>query len=211
MKYSYNPPLLIKKIFADFRWSTVNDKILLTFDDGPIPETTDLILERLKKYNIKGLFFCVGDNIKKYPSLAEKILSGGHTIGNHTFHHINLLKFNNKDLNVEIDSFNSLMQKVFNYDVNYFRPPHGRFTLSLLKKLKRKNLTNVMWSLLTYDYKNDLNLVKFAVENYLKKNSIIVLHDSLKSKNIIENSIKFIVEKAEQHHFEFGDPAGCLK
>ena len=53
-----------------------------------------------------------------------------------------------------------------------------------------------MWSLLTYDYKNDINIVKFAINNYLNSNSIIVLHDSNKSKNIIADSIKYIVEAA---------------
>jgi len=72
-------------------------------------------------------------------------------------------------------------------------------------------MKNVMWSLLTYDYKNDLSIVKYSVKKYLRKNSIIVLHDSLKSKDIICDSIKFIAEEAAQKGFEFGEPEECLK
>ena len=211
MRYKYNPPYLIKKFFAEYQWETVNNEILLTFDDGPTSEITNIILNNLEGYKIKALFFCVGGNIKKYPSLTEKILAAGHTIGNHTFHHKILSKLNNTEVEAEIDSFNEHLQKEYNYSVRYFRPPHGRFTLSLSKKMNKKNLSNVMWSLLTYDYKNDLNLVKFAVENHLKSNSIVVLHDSLKSKNIIEGSINFIVDKAHELHLEIGEPSGCLK
>ncbi len=68
-----------------------------------------------------------------------------------------------------------------------------------------------MWSLLTYDYKNDLNLIKLAVNKYLKTNSIIVLHDSLKSKNVVLEGIEIIFEEARKRGFEIGEPAGCLK
>jgi hypothetical protein len=67
-----------------------------------------------------------------------------------------------------------------------------------------------MWSLLTEDYKNNFETVKFAVKNYLKENSIIVLHDSVKSKNIIKDSINFILDKASEKGYTFGEPAECL-
>ncbi len=127
MKYKYDPPFLIKKIFSNFNWNTINNKILLTFDDGPIPEITELILDSLNKYEIKSLFFCVGDNIKKYPDLAKKILDNNHLIGNHTFHHKILTKLKAKNIHEEIDSFNEIMKDQFSYEVKYFRPPHGRF------------------------------------------------------------------------------------
>ncbi|MBZ0200165.1 MAG: hypothetical protein K8H86_09880, partial [Ignavibacteriaceae bacterium] len=75
----------------------------------------------------------------------------------------------------------------------------------------RLGLKNIMWSLLTYDYKNDINVVKFAVQKFLKDNSIIVLHDSLKSKEIIADSIELIINEAEKKGFTFGEPDECLK
>ena len=72
MKYFYNPPLIIKKIFSDFIWETSNSQILLTFDDGPKIESTEIILDILKEQNKRAVFFCVGNNVKKNSALAKK-------------------------------------------------------------------------------------------------------------------------------------------
>ena len=210
MSYIINPPLIIKKLFKDFYWDTSNDKILLTFDDGPTTEATGIILNTLSKSKIKAAFFCVGNNVKNNPTLVKEILSEGHLIANHTFNHKKLNKINKAETVEEIDSFNTIMKEKFNYDVKYFRPPHGRFTISTNRILKDKNLKCVMWSLLTQDYKNDFETVKFAVKNYLRKNSIVVLHDSIKSKEIIKDSINFIIDEAAKKGFAFGEPEECL-
>jgi len=211
LKYKYNPPVLLKKVFHEFYWTTTNNKILLTFDDGPIPENTELIIDSLSKHRIKALFFCVGDNVKKYSELAKSILMEGHIIGNHTFNHKILRTLSDQEKFYQIKSFNELLENDFNYKVKYFRPPHGRFQLGTNSLLNKFNLKNVMWSLLTFDYKNNFELVKFAVTNFMKKDSIIVLHDSNKSKNIILDSIEFIVEQAAEKKFTFGEPTECLK
>ncbi|MCK5457074.1 MAG: hypothetical protein KAI45_08095, partial [Melioribacteraceae bacterium] len=111
----------------------------------------------------------------------------------------------------QIELCSKLLEEQSGIRPRYFRPPHGRFDLRTNMFMKRHNLTNVMWSLLTYDYKNDLNIVKFAVQNYITKNSIIVLHDSNKSKDIICASIDSIVEEVDKRGFEFGETSECLK
>jgi len=211
MKFLYNPPKVVKSIFPNTNWETKNKKILFTFDDGPIPETTEFILKELNIHKIKSIFFCVGDNIKKYNSLAEIILKENHQIGNHTFHHKIPAKLNKHEFEEELISFNNLMKEKFDYEVKYFRPPHGRIKINQISILKKLKLKNVMWSLLTYDYKNDLKIVKFAVSNYLNSDSIIVFHDSLKSKDIISDSIKITLDEIQKHGFEIGEPSGCLK
>ncbi len=211
MKYLCNPPGLIKAVFNDFVWNSVSGKILLTFDDGPIPETTEKILKILNKNKIKAAFFCVGNNIKLNPSLAEYILSEGHLIGNHTFNHKKVTKLSKKNLDDEIESFNKFLEDRFGYEIKYFRPPHGKFNLGLNKQLREKNMTNVMWSLLTYDYKSDIKLYKEIVKKYLEADSIVVLHDNIKSKSIIADSIEFLLKTVSERKFEIGEPAECLK
>ncbi|OGU34803.1 MAG: hypothetical protein A2068_00140 [Ignavibacteria bacterium GWB2_35_6b] len=211
MRYKYNPPLIIKKIFNNFIWETSNNKILLTFDDGPNPGTTEIILEELNNQKIKAVFFCVGNNIHKYPELAKDILANGHLIANHTYNHKIITKLPGAFAEVEIKRFNEIAEDILRFTPKYFRPPHGRFNFKTQKLMRQFKMKNVMWSLLTYDYKNDLSIVKYSVKKYLRKNSIIVLHDSLKSKDIICDSIKFIAEEAAQKGFEFGEPEECLK
>jgi peptidoglycan/xylan/chitin deacetylase (PgdA/CDA1 family) len=210
LKSRFDPPFIIKQIFPDFQWESRIDKVLLTFDDGPVPGITEGILMKLNEFNIKAVFFCVGNNILKNPSLATAILKEGHIIGNHTFNHskLTLPGFDNY---AEIDRFNELAKEKLGYEVKYFRPPHGRFNLSTGKLLKNKKLTNVMWSLLTYDFRGNPSLVKNSVVKYMKKNSIIVLHDSLRSRNIILDSISFIADEVSGKGFRFGEPSECLR
>ena len=210
-RYLYNPPGIIKTVFGDWNWVTVNNKILFTFDDGPIPETTPLILSALEKYNIKAIFFCVGNNINRHPELAANILARGHMIGNHTYNHKIITRIGKEEALDEINSFIDVSKEKLGYIPGYFRPPHGRFNFGTKKLLKSLNQKAVLWSLLTFDYKNDFDMVKFAVTKYLRSNSIIVLHDSLKSKDIILKSIDFIVEQAAKKGYDIGEPQECLK
>jgi peptidoglycan/xylan/chitin deacetylase (PgdA/CDA1 family) len=80
----------IKKIFSNYVWEIPNNenKVFITFDDGPTPEITEWTLEQLKKYNAKATFFCIGNNIEKHPEIFEKVFADGHSIGNHTFNHL---------------------------------------------------------------------------------------------------------------------------
>jgi peptidoglycan/xylan/chitin deacetylase (PgdA/CDA1 family) len=174
-------------------------------------QSTEAILKILNDFRIKAIFFCVGNNVNNQPGLTNSILSEGHTIANHTFNHKKLTKIDTNETINEIDSFNNLLKEKHSYTVKYFRPPYGKFRLSTNKFLKQREMKNVMWSLLTHDYKNDFNLVKFAVQNYLNSDSIIVLHDSIKSKDIISDSIKFIVDESSRRGFNLGEPAECLK
>lgn len=210
MKLSYNPPKILKRSFDDFIWQSKTDKVLLTFDDGPNSETTDIILNKLKVYNVKALFFCVGENIIKYPESLKRIVNEGHLVGNHTFSHKDVIGLNTDHTNYQIGECSKIILEATGNSPKYFRPPHGRFDLKTNRILKNHDLTNVMWSLLTYDYKNDLNIVKFAVQKYLTNNSIILLHDSNKSKKIIESSIDFIIGEAKRNGFKFGTPSECL-
>lgn len=205
----YVPPKLLQNLFSKTIWESQIDKILLTFDDGPNPETTPIILNILSKYSIKAIFFCIGENIDRYPELAKQIINEGHLIGNHTHSHKNINLFNTR-VNVAITKCSEIIEDIVGSKPLYFRPPHGRIGLRTEKLTKNNGLKNVMWSLLTYDYKNDINIVKFAVDNYLRKNSIIVLHDSNKSKQIISESIELIIEKIKTNGYEIGEPSECL-
>jgi len=211
LRYKYHPPYLVKKLFNDFIWETSNNKILLTFDDSPTEAATQKILNVLKIKQLKAVFFCLGNNVAKHPGLTEKILEDGHTIANHTMTHKMLTKMNREESVKEINPFNSMMKEKFNYDVKHFRPPHGKFNLRTNGILNELNLKCVMWNLLTYDFKNDTKKVKYSIDKYLRKNSIIVFHDSLKCSDIIEESLIYTIEQVSNLGYEFGESESCLK
>ena len=211
MRYKYHPPNFVQKLFSNFIWKTSNNKILLTFDDGPTEEATLRILNILRTNHLKAVFLCVGNNIEKHPSLVQKILEDGHTIANHTMSHKLLTKLNREESIREISAFNDLMKEEFNYDVKYFRPPYGRFNLKTNGILKELNMKCIMWNLLTYDYENNIKKVKYAIDNYLKENSILVFHDSIKCSDIIDEALNYTIEQADKRGFKFGEPEDCLK
>ena len=84
-------PWWLKRLFPGCVWDMPkNEKtIYLTFDDGPHPTITPFILDQLKKHNAKATFFCIGDNVIKYPEVFRQILAAGHSVGNHTQRHVN--------------------------------------------------------------------------------------------------------------------------
>jgi len=211
VKFLYNPPLIIKNLFKQFYWQTSNNKILLTFDDGPNPGTSEKILNTLNNFKISSLHFCVGENLKRYNDLVNSILNEGHSIGNHTYHHKTLTSLSSNEVLEEIKSVNSLMRENYSYNIKYFRPPYGRFNFKTKMIMDETGLKCVMWNLITYDYKNDIKRVKFSIDNYLQNNSIIVLHDNNKSGDFIVDSIKYVADSAAAKGFEFGVPEECLK
>ena len=138
-------------------------------------------------------------------------MSEGHTIGNHTYHHKTLTSLSSKQSLEEINSVNKLMKNNSDYEVKYFRPPFGKINFKTKKLMNETCMKCVMWNLITYDYKNDIKRVKFSIDNFLRSNSIIVLHDNNKSSDFIVDSIKYIADSAANNGFEFGAPDECLK
>lgn len=211
MNSLYEPPKLVKKLFPKFIWSSSIDKVLLTFDDAPHPETTPQLLKFLSDNSIKAVFFLVGKDAEQNPSLIKEISDEGHILGNHTFSHKPIILRGKQFIQFELQRTNELIEENFGDGVDFFRPPYGQFDFRTSKITEKYGLKTVMWSLLTFDYKNDLNIVKFAIENYLNKNSLVVLHDSLQSKEIIQPSLDFILDQCKLKGFEIGEPTECLK
>lgn len=193
-------PLLGRLLFGDavFRVKDGRDKnVYLTFDDGPIPEATPLVLDILKKYGTKATFFCVGENVVKHPQIFERIISEGHIVGNHTFNHLNGWKTDDKTYFENIEKCSKTMNSVL------FRPPYGRIKLSQYNNVKKKHKV-VLWDVLSMDY--DVRLSAEECFGIVKKNtrpgSVIVFHDSVKAAPkipvLLTKTLDFIKEQGFQ-------------
>ena len=161
---------------ALWRMDKHDPAVYLTFDDGPIPESTPFILKTLREFDAKATFFMVGDNVRKYPHLFKQLVVEGHQVGNHTFNHLGGLKHLTKTYVDNTQKANELI------GAHLFRPPHGWMTPSEYYWLRRKYKI-VMWDLVTRDYSRRLtaNDVVENVRTYTRNGSIITFHDSLKS------------------------------
>lgn len=183
-------PRIFKLLFPSLVWSISTDKkeIFLTFDDGPHPDITSWVLDCLSDYSALATFFCVGENVCKYPNVFNKILSNNHSIGNHTYNHLNGYRTSNNDYFKNIEKAQSLIPS------QLFRPPYGRIKPSQIAKLK-KQYKIIMWSVLSYDFNNNLDGEKCFTNSIssTENGSIVVFHDSLKaSKNLKYALPKFL-------------------
>lgn len=212
--------MVAKKMFPNYIWdiSTTDKVIYLTFDDGPTPEITNWTLDVLKSHNAKATFFCIGNNIEKYPEIFQSILNDGHAIGNHTHNHIKGWKTKAKDYLKNIaeaqDVLNFQISKSKFQDaraVKLFRPPYGQITPKQGKKLMDLGYKIIMWDVLSFDWDNTVEKGN-CLENVLTKTtagSIIVFHDSIKASKSMQFALpkvlKYFGEKG--YHFKALDAA----
>ena len=198
---------LIKKLFSNYIWEMPNseNKIYLTFDDGPTPEITEWTLQQLKKYNAKATFFCIGDNIRKYPEIFKKVIEEGHSIGNHTFNHLNGWKTSKHEYLENAKKCQSEICNLQSAICNLFRPPYGKIKPSQSRELRKLGYKIIMWDIISYDFDATISKEK-CLENVLKNiksGSIIVFHDSIKAFPNLEYTLPKVLEILNKKGFVF--------
>jgi peptidoglycan/xylan/chitin deacetylase (PgdA/CDA1 family) len=230
MTYFTHTPFWLPLIYSKLIWKgdTSQRKIYLTFDDGPHPIITNFVLDQLKKYEIKAHFFCVGNNVAKYPETFERIVAEGHRVGNHTYNHKNGWTTSNeiyrdeiKKTEVAMNSFlpspssfsmgegnrmRSIEKKKEESDTNLFRPPYGKIKFSQANEISKQKKI-VMWSRLTGDFDNTITkeqCLKNAIGKPFCNGEIILFHDSEKAKERMEYALPRFIEAALKQKFEFG-------
>ena len=194
-------PKIIQRIYPSITWNKKSDQkeIWLTFDDGPDPKATPWILKTLKEKEITATFFLIGEKMEEFPELVQKIKKEGHTIGNHSYSHINGWTCNTKKYIADVTKCQALMPK------NYlFRPPYGKITRKQINKLK--NLYNiVLWDIMAFDFQKNIKPQK--IQNNIIQNinngSIIVLHNNEKSYANIKPILSETIEKIKKSGFKF--------
>lgn len=198
--YLTRMPRLIQSLFPTYMWRVATEEkvLYLTFDDGPIPEITPWVLEVLKRYDAKATFFCVGDNVRRYPSVFKQILQEGHAVGNHTYNHISGWDSEN------IPYFHNVRHCANLVKSDLFRPPYGRLTPKQVQFLTR-HYKIIMWDVLSGDFdaavtnEECLNNVISAA----RKGSIIVFHDSLKASERMMYALPRVLEHFKQRGYRF--------
>lgn len=194
------PVYIYKKLYPQAVFELENkNEIALTFDDGPVPKATEFVLDVLKHYQIKATFFCVGNNIQKNFNLFERIVQEGHTVGNHTYSHLNGWK--TKDNNYLAD----IQKATLLCPTPLFRPPYGKIRRTQYRQLLNMNYQIVFWSIITYDYHPKMNPQKCF--NLLKKHTaggqIVLFHDSEKSFRLISKILPQYIEFCQKLNLTF--------
>ncbi|SFC57699.1 Peptidoglycan/xylan/chitin deacetylase, PgdA/CDA1 family [Flavobacterium phragmitis] len=175
-------------------------KIALTFDDGPSPYTLE-VLELLKKYNASATFFCIGKNIEAHPEILQKVIDEGYLVGNHSYSHSKFFDFYNaKQIREEIEKTDTLLEKFTSKKINFFRPPYGVTTPSIRRVLEKTNHKVIGWNIRSLDggTKNQ-ELILNRITKRVSPGGIVLLHDTGKhSVLVLEQFLQFLQQNNYQ-------------
>lgn len=187
--------------------STKSKVVALSFDDGPDPINTPLILEALERHEVKATFFVLGIKAERYPLLIKEILSKGHEIGNHTYSHPDFHNQSNKFILNEIKKCNDIIYKLTGQFPSLFRPPGGFLSYSLVELVKNEGLTVAYW---TYqqdsrDWQEGKSATQISshIEKHISPGQIIILHDGAPNGIETAKALDILIPKLKKEGYDF--------
>jgi peptidoglycan-N-acetylglucosamine deacetylase len=203
--YFIKTPWFVKRFFSEFVWSIddADNKVYLTFDDGPHPIITHRVLDELKQYNAKATFFCIGKNVALYSEVYQRILDEGHVTGNHTHDHLNGWKTKTPAY------LENIAQAKNHINSHLFRPPYGKIrsrqAAGVKEILGNERSKIVMWDVLSADFDRNITKEQCAknITDHTVAGSIIVLHDSEKADRNLGWALPSALDLLSKKGFEF--------
>jgi peptidoglycan-N-acetylglucosamine deacetylase len=202
-RFFVKTPWWLKRLYANCLWDMPykTKTLYLTFDDGPHPTITPFLLDLLDKYKAKATFFCIGDNVEKFPAVYQQVIQRGHAVGNHTQYHLNGWK---TDLPTYLNDVATAQKKI---DSKLFRPPYGRISREQIKQLVQndKPYKIIMWNILAGDWVQELKPEDCykKVAKKITDGDIIVFHDSEKAWNRMSYAVPKLLEEFSIKGFSF--------
>lgn len=204
------PEWLQRLLFREALWreQTEQKRVYLTFDDGPVPEVTPQVLDILDRFQIKATFFWVGENLIKYPHLAQEVVRRGHQVGNHTYNHISGWQTSQKQYIANILHTEEVMQQTLGetwQSSHLFRPPYGRAGWGMHRWLRENGFKVVLWDVVTHDYnpRYSPKRIERIVLRYVRPGSVLLLHDSLKSRENTITLLPSLIRRLQLEGYEF--------
>ena len=186
--------------------SRPNDRmeIALSFDDGPHPRLTPLILSILEEYGIKATFFMVGENVGYYPAAARAVAEAGHEIGNHTFSHRKFDKLGEEELRCEIFSCEEAIGRVSNTPVRFIRPPEGQMSDSMRKVIGELDYRVILWDVDTRDWAHTSpeSISRHILET-VQAGDIILMHDFIGYNSPTPAALRLVIPALLERGFHF--------
>jgi len=185
---SLPPPIFSKTAFGQATRS-----IFLTFDDGPDPVYTPAILDVLSAYKAKGTFFVLGRGAEEFPHLVERIVAEGHSIGNHTYNHLNPWFASTEIAKEEVMRTSDIIESIVGFRPRWFRPPYGRLRMVMRQQAALDNMTTVLWNRSIIDW--GLLGSASGIRNRLGRiqaGDIVLMHDGQRQHNRPDNLLRYL-------------------
>ncbi len=197
----FNTPYLLRKLGGSgltWEFTGGHNELYLTFDDGPEPESTAIILDILDQYGVKATFFCVGENVVKHPDIYKQVTAAGHAVGNHTYNHLNGWKTQTSAYMKNVEKCRQVVAS------DLYRPPYGKIKRSQRKALKDQYRI-VMWTVLSRDYDANVSKEKCLEKTwkYTRPGAIIVFHNHRKALEKVKYVLPAYLQRALDEGYQF--------
>ena len=178
--------------------SQAHPEVALTFDDGPSPKYTPLLLDGLKERNVRATFFLLGQNVKENQELVQRMLAEGHLLGNHTYNHVQLNKIPETTARQEILKTNNEIYEATGKYPEYMRPPYGAWKKNMELCVE---MLPVFWDIDTLDWKSqNVDAILKAAGEEPEDGSIILMHDEYQTS--VEAAL-LLVDRLKEKGYEF--------
>lgn len=179
-------------------YQEVKKKVAITFDDGPDPDYTPVLLDGLKERQVKATFFLLGRQTEQYPEIVKRMYEEGHLIGTHSYEHVNLKKLSDKKAVEQVNRTNQLIYEITGECPQYIRPPFGSWKSNLDYET---TMIEVLWDIdpLDWNNSNSIAIVKKVVTR-VQEYDIILMHDA--SESSVNAAFK-IIDELEKNGYEF--------
>jgi peptidoglycan-N-acetylglucosamine deacetylase len=162
-----------------FKGDRQSKKIAITFDDGPIPLMTDKILDILQAHKVPAAFFCIGNRVDEFPSLAKRIHDSGHLLGNHSYWHGAMFDLQSaRKISRELIDTDKAIEKAIGKKPNFFRPPYGVTNPMVASAVRKGGYRTIGWSVRSFDtVTKDAAALLDRVTRSLKGGDVVLFHD----------------------------------
>lgn len=205
MEYVTSLKSVIKSIIPPWviTYKASEKGILLTFDDGPDPDITPLILDLLEQYRINAVFFVLGRQVVKHPKIIQRIVENGHCIGNHSFMHKTADELSFRDYSNDLEKCQHVLKPFITSSPTLFRPPEGKLSFSVWSVIKYHRMQVMLWSIESgewgqYSHENTDQMFERLIRD-IKPHDIILMHDnSSKVLSLLEKLLPALVEKGDK-------------
>ena len=183
-----------------------NDRmeIALSFDDGPHPRLTPVILKILEEYGIKATFFMVGENVGYYPAAARAVVEAGHEIGNHTFSHRKFGRLEEEELRREILSCEEAIASVSDSPVRFIRPPEGQMSDTMRRVIGASDYRVILWDVDTRDWAHTppAEITRHILDT-VQAGDIILMHDFIGYNSPTPEALRAVIPALLERGFHF--------
>ncbi len=186
--------------------SKPNDRmeIALSFDDGPHPYYTPLILDILAEYGVRATFFMVGENVTYYTAAAEAVVEAGHEIGNHTQSHRAFTRMSEGEMRVEITACEEAIASVAEVRPHFIRPPEGEMSAAMRRVVGGMDYRIILWDVDTRDWAHTPpTVIRDHILDTVQAGDIILMHDFIGHDSPTPEALRLVIPALLERGYRF--------